>query len=171
MQRLLCIACKSFVILLPLIGVSAPLIAAESPCAAPAYRQFDFWLGDWQVEVNGEKAGSNSITSAHGGCLLEERWTSAGGGTGSSMNFYDPEADNWRQVWVSAGTIIDIRGGLADTSMQLTGSITYLADGRNLPFRGTWTPLVDGRVRQLFEEQRDGRWQVWFEGFYRKDVE
>lgn len=171
MQRCLCISCKFFVILLVLITVSAQSIAAPSPCAAAEYRQFDFWLGRWRVEAAGKTVGSNVISANHNGCLLEERWTSANGGTGSSMNFYDPKRQQWRQVWVSGGTLIDLRGGLRDNSMRLTGTITYLADGSELPFRGQWTPLVDGRVRQFFEEQRDGSWQVWFEGFYIKDVE
>ena len=171
MQRCICIACKFFVILLPLITVSAPLVAAPSPCAAAEYRQFDFWLGHWRVEADGKMVGSNVISAQHNGCLLEERWMSANGGTGSSMNFYDPKQRQWRQVWVSGGTLIDLSGGLQDNSMRLTGTITYLADGRELPFRGQWTRLVDGRVRQFFEEQRDGSWQVWFEGLYIKDVQ
>ena len=171
MQRLSCIACKFFVILLPLITVSIPSVAAESPCAAAQHRQFDFWIGRWLVEVGDELAGRNQIVSLHGGCLLMENWTSVNGATGSSMNFYDPNLQQWRQIWVSGGTVIDIAGGLEDTSMRLTGTITYLAEGTSLPFRGIWTPLVDGRVRQFFEEQREGRWQVWFEGFYRKDLQ
>ena len=40
------------------------------------------------------------------------------------------------------------------------------------PFRGRWTPLPDGRVRQYFEELTpDKKWQPWFEGFYAKAVE
>ena len=123
------------------------------------------------MEVGDELAGRNQIVSLHGGCLLMENWTSVNGATGSSMNFYDPNLQQWRQIWVSGGTVIDIAGGLEDTSMRLTGTITYLAEGTSLPFRGIWTPLVDGRVRQFFEEQREGRWQVWFEGFYRKDLQ
>ena len=35
------------------------------------------------------------------------------------------------------------------------------------PFRGRWTPLEDGRVRQLFQQQDDeGVWQTWFDGYY-----
>jgi hypothetical protein len=30
-----------------------------------------------------------------------------------------------------------------------------------------WTPMMDGRVRQFFEEQdATGKWQVWFDGYY-----
>lgn len=169
MQRFLCIVCKLFVILL--VGFVASAQAAAPACEDSAFRQFDFWLGKWRVEAGGKLAGTNSITSAHNGCLLEERWQSAGGGTGSSMNFYDPVSKRWRQVWVSAGSLIDISGGLTDSGMLLTGTITYLATAQQRPFRGTWTPLEDGRVRQYFEEQRDGEWQDWFEGFYQKVVE
>ena len=93
------------------------------------------------------------------------------GFAGTSMNFYSRERDAWRQVWVSPGVIIDISGGLVDGSMVLTGTITYQAQAASRPFRGTWTPLDDGRVRQFFEEQRPGddgevAWQSWFEGFY-----
>jgi hypothetical protein len=173
-QRFLCITCKFFVTLLPLIplsALSAPSVAAVSPCDAAEYRQFDFWVGSWRVEVEGKTAGHNEIAAQHNGCLLEERWTSANGGSGSSMNFYDPDQQLWRQIWVSGGTLIELQGSLEDNSMRLTGTITYLADGRKLPFRGQWTPLLDGRVRQFFEEQRDGSWQVWFEGFYLNEVQ
>lgn len=169
MQRFLCISCKLFVILL--IGFTADAHAAPAACGASEYRQFDFWLGSWQVEADGKPAGTNQISSEHDGCLLQERWQSVRGNTGSSMNFYDPQTRQWRQIWVSAGTIIDIRGGLEAEGMRLSGTITYLATNQQLPFRGLWTPLADGRVRQYFEERRDGIWHDWFEGFYQKVVE
>jgi len=174
-QRFQCITRKPFVTLLfaaAAFSLAGPAAAAESPCTAAAFRAFDFWLGDWEVRsADGKLAGHNSISARHQGCLLQEQWTSAGGGTGSSMNFYDPAMDAWRQVWVSGGTLIDISGELQDGSMVLVGTITYLAGGEPRPFRGTWTPLADGRVRQFFEEQREGSWHVWFEGFYAKTVE
>jgi len=173
LQRFQCIQGKPFVILLlAATGTGAvPALAGESPCEAPAFRAFDFWVGDWEVRsAEGKLAGHNSIRLRHSGCLVEEQWTGAVGGTGSSMNFYDPVTEAWRQVWVSGGTLIDISGGLEDGSMALSGTITYIAGGDVRPFRGLWTPLADGRVRQFFEEQRDGVWQVWFEGFYAKDV-
>ena len=156
--------------MLALFSCSA-LAAGENPCTAEAYRQFDFWRGHWEVAAGGKPAGHNRITSEHNGCLLSERWKSVQGGTGSSMNFYDPARGQWRQVWVSAGTIIDIAGGLDAGSMVLEGTITDLASGEQLPFKGVWTPLEDGRVRQFFEEYRDAGWKPWFEGFYTKVLE
>ncbi len=140
------------------------------PCAGEAFRAFDFWVGDWQVHTgDGKVAGANSITLRERDCVLLEQWTGAQGGTGMSMNFYEPVSDRWRQVWHSAyGVLIDIAGGWDGESMVLTGTIEYVANGTRQPFRGTWTPLEDGRVRQFFEQSSDEgeSWQPWFEGFY-----
>ena len=144
------------------------LAADSTPCATDGFRAFDFWIGEWDVHVaDGTFAGSNQITAEQSDCLLTERWTGAKGNTGTSMNYFDPLAERWRQVWVSPGIIIDITGGLNGNDMLLTGEITYEQSALTAAFRGTWTPLEDGRVRQFFEQQdADGAWQPWFEGFY-----
>ena len=156
--------------LLLLTALGAQAQTPPPPCQDDAYRHFDFWVGEWQVELaDGTQAGANSIAPAEKGCMLTERWQSAQGGTGQSINFYDPSRRVWRQVWVSPGVIIDIEGGLDGSSMILEGTIVYASSGARHPFRGTWTPLEDGRVRQFFEEQRSGpEWQAWFEGFYKR---
>ncbi|MEQ8859992.1 MAG: hypothetical protein RIC56_15215 [Pseudomonadales bacterium] len=141
---------------------------AAPACDSAPYRAFDFWVGSWEVTVpDGRPAGSNVIERAQGGCLLLERWRGNDGTTGTSMNVYDPAAGQWRQLWVSPGTLIDIAGGLRDGNMVLEGTITYFEGPRTLPFRGTWTPLEDGRVRQFFEQaDADGAWTPWFDGIY-----
>ena len=134
------------------------------------FSQFDFWVGDWQVydNVSGKFAGNNSIKKLEQGCLLQESWQGAGGGTGTSINYYNPVRGEWRQVWVSAGRYaIDIAGGIVNGAMVLTGVIdTY--NGVSASFRGIWTPNADGSVRQLFEQLNSdtGVWDVWFDGRY-----
>jgi hypothetical protein len=141
-----------------------------TPCEAdPVRRQFDFWLGDWNVYgPDGSFAGTNRITRTEGGCLIRESWTGAGGGTGFSMNFWDARAEAWRQVWVSPGVQIDYSGGLDGTAMVLEGHITYFGNGRTFPFRGTWTPQDNGDVIQHFQQAdpETGAWSDWFIGRY-----
>lgn len=145
------------------------------PCEyAPEHREFDFWIGEWNVaDANGTPQGENSITKQESGCVLIEKWTSLGGSGGMSMNFYDPGKQQWVQQWVSAnGGFINIAGGLKNGSMVLAGTINGPGQPDDLPFRGTWTPLEDGRVRQFFEQSNDGgeSWAPWFEGFYVRKV-
>jgi hypothetical protein len=141
------------------------------PCEHdPAFSAFDFWVGEWDVQLaDGTYVGSNSIERAEHGCVLVEKWTSASGGTGTSINYLDKVSGEWVQIWNAAGgSQIHIRGGLTDDGMLLTGTIHYVAVGTTAVFRGLWTPLEDGRVRQFFEQQAaDGEtWTPWFEGFY-----
>ena len=59
---------------LPRSGARRPFTPSSPPrCTSAAHRAFDFWLGEWQVHgANGKQAGTNAITSAHGGCVLRE---------------------------------------------------------------------------------------------------
>ena len=146
------------------------------PCRTDdAFHQFDFWIGDWEVRIaDGTVAGENQISPGQGGCMLIEEWTGRSGISGTSLNYYNRTTGQWRQVWVGAGgSLIDIAGGWEDGAMRLLGTIWYVQSGNSSPFRGTWTPLDEGRVRQFFETaDADGEtWQTWFEGFYSRKVE
>lgn len=143
----------------------------QAPCEnLEVYKQFDFWVGDWDVFTpDGQKAGENSIQRVSGGCILLENWTSANGNyTGKSINFYHPGKQKWVQLWVDgSGTVIPTEGVLNDGAMHLEGQLIS-RQGESTLYRGTWTPLPDGRVRQFLEESKDGgkTWNVWFDGFY-----
>ncbi|WP_223787493.1 hypothetical protein [Marinicella meishanensis] len=151
------------------------------PCMHQAiYRQFDFWLGQWEVYGNLDKSGPlyghNAITLSEQGCLIMEHWQGASGSSGTSMNYYDGIQGQWVQRWVSSGVVIDYAGGMVAAeggrqAMQLVGKIHY-ASTQQQPqlrdFRGTWTPLDGGVVQQFFEESIDGgaTWYPWFNGYY-----
>lgn len=101
--------------------------------------------------------------------MLLESWKSIRGTSGTSINYYDPGRKKWYQHWVGdSGDIIHISGNLIDGSMVLTGVIYYIKENKRYDFRGKWTPLEDGRVRQFFEQADDSgeNWSPWFEGFY-----
>ena len=141
-----------------------------APCAREEFRAFDFWVGEWEVRTaEGKLAGHNRIESSQQGCVLIEHWTGLSGNTGMSINYLDKASGQWVQIWTDAGGgQIDIRGGPTDDGMLLEGRIHYVANGTSASFRGLWTPLPDGRVRQFFEQSNDGgeTWEAWFEGFY-----
>ena len=144
--------------------------APPTPCLDDkAFAGFDFWLGEWDVHTaDGNFAGTNRIAKVANGCLVTEEWKGASGFSGTSINFVDKITGEWVQVWNDAsGGQIQVRGGLTDEGMRLVGTLHYVSNGKTLRFRGLWTPLEDGRVRQYFEQSEDGEsWTPWFEGFY-----
>jgi hypothetical protein len=155
------------------------LVEAMSHKAYPCeydeqFKEFDFWLGKWDVHVaSGVLAGYNEITREERGCVLLEDWSNASGGGGGSINYVDKITGEWVQVWNDAsGSQINIRGGMTEEGMLLKGTLHSVGTGETKPFRGLWTPLPDGRVRQYFEHSDDGgeTWVSWFEGFYTREV-
>lgn len=159
----------------PAPAVSVTDQAACTSLQSP-YRDFDFWLGNWDVydASNNDKVGVNSISKLAGGCLLLEQWQGVLGTTGTSMNFYDPLQAAWRQVWQSEGVFIDYQGALDDRgTMRLQGTISYHKTGKTAPFRGSWQRQKDGSVLQILEQMHaeTGQWSSWFSGSYRRQQE
>lgn len=145
--------------------------APQFPCEKDErFSEFDFWVGDWEVHLaDGTFQGINSITSDYRKCVLVEDYETPAGFVGMSINYFDHQAGEWVQIWSDAsGSQINIRGGLTDDGMRLVGTIHYIGSNATLPFRGTWTLMEDGRVRQFFEQynKETETWDTWFEGFY-----
>jgi hypothetical protein len=145
--------------------------APPRPCTSPVHRQFDFWLGTWDVVgANGRFAGVNRIELVDGGCALYESWSSGGGGyTGRSLNSVGGDG-RWRQTWVDTGGLrLELVGGLVDGKMVLEGE-TPAATAGAPPVRNriTWSPEAEGRVRQHWETSADAgkTWTTAFDGTY-----
>lgn len=145
------------------------------PCLSDSVRRhFDFWIGEWEVYVNGSKVGENSITLANGGCAIHESYTTPGTYTGQSINYYDKLDNKWHQTWVgSAGGVLDY----VEIDKR-PGMIQFQCDYRDqqgnvVKSRLTFTDNGDGTVRQLFENSSDGEtWAPGFDGLYKpKSVE
>lgn len=148
-------------------------VRAQAPplaCQAAEYRQFDFWLGEWDVYLpDGKKAGESRIESIGSGCALLENWSGQGGFTGKSLNSFDRADKRWHQHWVdSGGSLLTISGGLVDKRMVLTSAPTDPAAPGTMHQRISWTPNDDGSVRQFWESSADGgkTWTVLFDGKY-----
>ncbi len=138
-------------------------------CASAEHRQFDFWLGEWDVRrADGKLAGRNTISREHGGCVLEERYTAISGYTGSSLNMYDASRKRWHQTWTdNAGLLLELNGEFREGKMVLSGE-SVDSIGKTREERITWTPRRDGTVQQIWEQSADGgaNWVVAFDGIY-----
>jgi hypothetical protein len=166
------------------VGQTTPTTPAPPPvplprCDRPEHRQFDFWVGEWDVRPNGQPETAptplrNVIRLEDSGCVVTEHWTTPRM-TGRSVNIFDRSRGQWHQTWV------DSTGGLH----QYWGSAD--AEG-NVVFRGE-TPVpsagnarqtvrltffnlgpdrkTPARVRQFSEVLgADGRWTVNYDLIY-----
>lgn len=116
-----------------------------SPCAAPEHRQFDFWVGEWNVTGQGQVGGpvsTNIVENLLDGCVIQENWTAANGSRGRSINAYDPDTGEWHQTWVSAFDTGHLRmsGGWTGTIMAMDGVRTQ-TNGVQWLDSYTWTPI------------------------------
>lgn len=159
-------------VLTPFLALVAASALAQSPppspCSSPEHRQFDFWLGEWEVRgPAGKVAGRNRITREFGDCVLREQYDTGRGYRGSSFNIYDAGRGRWHQTWVdSSGLLLQLDGGFVDGRMVMEGE-TVGTDGARTRHRITWTPNADGTVRQLWESTNAaGEWAVTFDGKY-----
>lgn len=142
------------------------------PCLSnPNFRHFDFWIGEWDVFVNGNKRGENSITRAQGGCAIHENYKTAGNYAGQSINFYSPVDKKWHQHWVgSSGDVYNyVETKKEDGLLQFVSEFMN-AQGNVVLSRLTFTLNDDGTVRQLFENSTDNgkTWTPTFDGLYKR---
>lgn len=166
--------------LFPLLLTTAALaqtvpVAPKPPaCAAPEHRQFDFWVGYWDVYPTGkDKLVAHSlIEKLYAGCTIRENWMPLNNNTGGSLNMYDPSRKRWRQTWQdSQNGRVEFEGGLIGGKMVLAGSWRGGGPkGEDALTRMTYAPNADGSVRQSGEQSTDGgqSWAPAFDFTYRK---
>lgn len=151
---------------------------AQMPCSAPAYRQFDFWLGEWEVYgVNGNKAGDSRISILLDSCVILEEWTSANLSkgirySGKSFNTYNANTGQWQQTWVDniGGSTEYLKGKFEDNKLIfLTNPFPFNKDTMAIR-QLTFTNLGRKKVRQLGEISKDGgvTWTVEYDLEYRR---
>ncbi len=140
------------------------------PCKGqPAFRQFDFWVGEWSVKsAAGFPVGTSKIERILGDCVILENWTSLSGNdySGKSINTYDSEMGYWKQTWVDdKGSIIEFKHGI-----YLDGKLVYTTDPKQNGSMNklSFFNLGDDSVRQFSEISKDSghSWEVEYDFYY-----
>jgi hypothetical protein len=154
--------------------------AANPPCRTPEYRQFDFWLGEWEVfeyqtGQKGNPAGASRVTSLFDGCSIQEEYLGAGNAVvGKSLNVYFPQDKRWHQLYVDGfAQVILLHGTFKDNQMVLSGEYPSLrTPGLMIKQSITWTKLSANEVQQRWVLSSDGgqNWQELFNGLYVRKV-
>jgi len=151
-------------------AVSTDDIPPHSPCSAPEYRQFDFWLGDWDAfDFGGRTVVARlRVDRLLDGCVLREAYEGVDGHKGQSLNIYDSSRQVWHQSWVTnRAELLTLEGTFQAGEMVLTGA-DRTAGGKERRVRGVWKP-EDGGVRETAVTSTDGgkTWKPWFDLVFR----
>jgi hypothetical protein len=147
------------------------------PCAAPEQKQFDFWVGEWELTWPGAKDGqvghgTNSIRRVLDSCVVEENFS--GGDAmhlrGMSVSLFDLRAGKWKQTWVdNEGSYLDFVGEFKDGQMILAREATR-PDGTRILQRMVWKNITPNELDWSWESSKDGgkTWQVNWPIHYHK---
>lgn len=157
------------------IKLSAALDLNRAPCklleTASPYREFDFFVGDWEVvDKAGNVVGTSHVERILGGCVLLENWRGQGGAEGRSFSSWNPGLKHWEQYWAdSQGLPIFFAGHFEGSELRLQAD-TATRNGAQVMRRMTFSKLPAGAVRQLSEASSDrGRtWTTEFDFTYQK---
>jgi hypothetical protein len=150
------------------------LLRGVYPCRySQEARQFDFWIGEWDVKsTTGQAAGRSSIEIILGDCVIFENWTSAApqNYAGKSINLYNNTTGKWMQTWVDdKGAVTEfINGEYIDNKMMFV----TMPDAQNQITRLTFFNLEPNKVRQVFETTNDDgkTWVTTTDLFYHRII-
>jgi hypothetical protein len=150
--------------------VLRPRCPPSPPCSAPEFRQFDFWLGDWDAfdaDNPATPVARAKVTSILDGCVVHEDYQDTTGSLGESFSIYDASRKVWHQTWVTNhGRLLIIEGSFENGKMFMTG-VDY-PNGKERHIRGTWKPFPGG-VSEIAAISTDAAktWTPWFDLLFR----
>jgi hypothetical protein len=161
-----------------LLAVSINLFG-QVPCNVdPKYRQFDFWIGDWDVfGKTGNKAGESHIELILDSCIILENWKSANSFkglyySGKSFNAYNARINQWQQTWVdNIGGKTEYSDGRFENDKMVFQTKPYLFNKDTMAIqRLTFYNLGPEKVRQHGEISKDNgtTWATTYDLEYRR---
>ena len=153
--------------------------AQKTPCTTdPVYRQFDFWIGEWDVYAkNGKEAGDSRIDLILDSCIILENWKSANVSqgvyyAGKSFNTYNSTSKQWQQTWVDnvGGSTEFLEGHFENNKMTFQTKPFQFSKDTVAVRRLTFYNLDVNKVRQHGEISKDGgrTWSTEYDLEYRR---
>jgi hypothetical protein len=140
------------------------------PCRSE--HTFDFWVGDFDAKPWNKPdvpvRGHLHNTREYEGCVILERWTSANGGGGMSMAFYDVNRKTWRMVWNDdSNSSNDFEGSYKDGAMRFNGWELDSAGHKRMTSNVLQNVSAD-TVRHIYSTSPDGgkTWVVRSDGAF-----
>jgi hypothetical protein len=168
---------KLFIYIISIFFITAAQ-AQKLPCSNPVYRQFDFWIGEWEAfGLDGKKAGDSKISLILDSCIVFEEWTSASlqqglRYAGKSFNTYNASTKQWQQTWVdNVGGTNEYMQGKFENNQIIFSSVPFKISKDTMAIRKmTFTNLSTAKLRQHGEISKDNgiTWNTEYDLEYRR---
>ncbi len=147
----------------------------KNPCSSKEYKQFDFWIGNWNVyDGKGKLIGVNNIVKMPNACTIQENWTSkTSKNRGTSYNYYNNKDNSWNQVWIdNSGFSLILKGKFDNEKMILQSDVIK---SKKVSYRNQiiWKKKKDNSVVQIWNYINDEGKVIKevFKGVYKKKEE
>jgi hypothetical protein len=156
------------------------LVEPVKPCSEPEYRQFDFWVGDWELSWPASETsegkpgrGMNRIAQALDDCVIVENFNGKPGLDlrGMSVSTFNKRTGKWQQTWVdSAGGYLDFIGEFQDGQMVLVRE-AVVSPTRKFLQRMVWKNIQRDSLDWSWERSDDGgeTWKVLWPIHYMRE--
>lgn len=164
--------------LLMIFVIAGTSLQAQLPCSSKLYRQFDFWIGEWEAfNKSGTKAGDSKVSIILDSCIVFEEWTSANKTqgiryAGKSFNTYNANTRQWQQTWVdNVGGSTEYLEGTADGQQVVFKTNPFPLSKDTMAIRRlSFFKIDNDKVRQQGEVSKDGgsTWVSEFDLEYRR---
>jgi hypothetical protein len=158
-----------------LLSISSIAQKPKTPCTAnPVYRQFDFWIGEWEAYgLNGKKAGDSKIELILDSCTILENWKSLGSPySGKSFNTFNAATNQWQQTWVDnvGGSTEYLEGKFENNKMVFCTKPFPFSKDTMAVRRLSFYNLAADKVRQHGEITKDNglTWKTEYDLEYRR---
>jgi len=172
-------------ILTSALPLAAQTGETASPCPWPEARQFDFWIGEWDVVNKGLTPGgwvetgraTNRVYAVVDGCAIVEHWRGTAWNRktiGFSVRAYDPESAEWLLVlnWPAPNRpgfgVLDgkFKDGRGEFFTEPRGP-----EGQEVTQRYSFSEVEESSFQWDAARSRDGEnWQMyWVMEFTRRD--
>lgn len=139
--------------------MSDPTAQPAQAAPADAPRDFDFWLGSWDLTWEPDGRGTNEITAILDDRVVLEHFdgTPSMALKGVSMTIWDALIGRWRQTWLdNQGGYLDFVGGMEADRMVMS---RQTAEG--VWQRMVWSEIEADALNWSWERSEDGEtWQV-----------
>ena len=169
---------KKIIVLILALSFCINAYSQKLPCSNSVYRQFDFWIGEWEAfGPAGKKAGDSRISAILDSCIILEEWTSASAVnglvySGKSFNTYNAATNQWQQTWVDnvGGSNEYLKGRFENNSIIFQTAPFHFKKDSMAVRRLTFFNLGKEKVRQLGEISKDKEvtWSVEYDLEYRR---